>query len=69
MIMPMDENNVIDLYHWGEIEPTTINYIWLNEYDEMQVSSVSNHQIQYDIFAEFSNEEMKKILDVCGIEY
>lgn len=70
-IEPIDEDNVIPLEHFGELKPTNIIKIWLNEWDEMQVHSreTDSNEEEYDMFSEFSNDEMKKILDVCGVKY
>lgn len=70
-IYPADKDNKIVLTHWGRDVNTTIKCIWLNECDEMAVASMDedSEEIEYDMLSEFSNDEMKKILEVCGIEY
>lgn len=70
-LYPIDGDNVIELMHWGNLEKTNIIKIWLNECDEVQVSSkeVGNDEVDYDMFSEFSNDEMKQILDIFGIKY
>lgn len=72
-IYPIDENNVIELYHWGNIEKTNILEIFLNECDDMVVASKEigsdEVEVDYSFFSEFGNDEMKKILDICGIKY
>lgn len=68
-VYPTDKGNVLDLVISHRHRKVTINHLWLNEFDEVQVnSSVKGmYDKEYDMLTDFTNDEMKEIIKVCEI--
>ena len=63
-----DEANEIKLYYFGEEVDTYIMGIELTDSNNVAVTSINDYGVDISDLSEFSNEEIIKILKICGIE-
>ena len=66
------EDKPIMLNYFGEQVPTYINELYINDYEDDVI--VDSHIKGYDYgdsdsFTDFSNDEMKMIMELCHISY
>lgn len=72
--MSVSENNVIKLTYYGEDIDTEVRSIQLLSDTIVEVISYSDeypfeYKLSDDVFTDFSNDEMKRILDLFNIKY
>lgn len=65
----LKENNNTELFLWDAIIDTKILEVLLNPNGCVEVISSADDIPDNSILTEFSNDEMKKILNICGIKY
>lgn len=63
-----NDANEIKLYYFGEEVDTYIMGIELTDSNRVMVTSINDYGVDISDLSEFSDEEIIKILKICGIE-